>query len=1081
MRTRPSALALLALLVLAPTAGTAPTGASPGWIEIDYGPLVDLERLAQSGESVRTLLRELDGRPLGSTDDARVFAIHRLLEPVLERYAFVLPDAADTVEPAAQAPWVELAGLWERGEAQPAWVELLRARRTVLESDGAGRIRAFVPVAGTEALASRAAAERAWAEAWPVLRHPLAAERRRLARKGPGEAPALEVTVHAYRHRPEATAFDLGVEPYRARVDATAPPPGRPAFDLEALLRVLSTAVRIEGGRIEEDGTVRWLVSEAGEAPTLLGAPIDLADAAVAYRATFHGGLAEPYMSLDKGHAPWSAAVGFGGRLRDTALGAVSLLADVRFKTLSVGFDPLADRDLREEIRSRLAPFRTHLERFAGDASSASVLGQQTRFWFYPDEVEFVLSPGADLFAIRKGRMAAASERVRLGESLTGAGEDPPWTRETVAFVNREYETLARLFPEMADLDRTVRLLSAFAWLRAAGEEGIVLPDLDVLLAIELPAIPSPRAFPQLLTRDVLPPLGGSGAVEVLDQSWIGEGLERLEPRVGRGSPARRLARALALLDPRDPEQARAAEEIRREMPAATGDPLAETALAERALRIAMHRRVLAFAPAVPEGGRVFSVGIGGIDLGTRAAFARASSEPTRLGSGPARRSIPDPSERPAAGGVPAAAPSAPRDDPPGLSVTEMPDHGLGDAPARPPAENATLFERRTARHRFARGVYAIGPGEAVSWTESRLGSDGPDVVFRRRVQEPDGRPAVFLRVEDGRFLPYRFVREGNRLRPVVALPEIPTAVFEAPPAPAEGGAVPSGLVVLEILPRADAGGTIAVGPGLEPEEPATVALRRRTGDGRDLTAALPRAILKRLVLGTRLDPPGAPPLPVFGNPAALLEGAASLLVLLPDALARPPWAGPVEPVPGEEDPARIVAALGALWNGSGAAVGTDRTRSAQRWAAAPRAAAGARVVATPEAFPRPFAYLRDDVVRALPEGRAVAEVPPEGSLVIVASAEAPGVLAVRLRELARSPAMKGRLLAVCSFGGPLRPDLPGRLLEEGSLAGIALLEPSLPAGRRAARAIGAWIGALDAAGPERRVETVPGPFVWYF
>jgi hypothetical protein len=1080
MRTRPSVLALAALLAVVPSTGTAPGGGATDWVEVDYGPLVDFDRLAQSGESVRSLLRELDGRPLGSTDDPRVFAIHRLLEPVLERYAFVLADAADTVEPAARAPWVEIAGLWERGEAQPAWVELLRSRRYVVESDGAGRMRAFVPFSGSESLASQAAAERAWKEAWPVLRHPLAAERRRLARKGAGEPPALEVTVHAYRHRPERTAFDLGVLPYRIRVDATAPPPGRPSFDLEGLSRVLSNAVRIEGGRIEEDGTVRWLVSEAAQAPTLLGAPIDLADAAVAYRAIFHGGLAEPYMSLDKGHAPWSAAVGFGGRLRDTALGAVSLLADIRFKTLSVGFDPLADRDRREEIRSRLAPFRTHLERFASDASSASVLGQQTRFWFYPDEVEFVLSPTADLFAIRKGRMAAASERVRLGESPSAAGEDPPWTRETVAFVNREYETLARIFPEMADLDRTVRLLSAFAWLRAAGEKGIVLPDLDVLLAIELPALPSPRTFPQLLTRDVLPPLGGSGAVAVLDQSWIGEAVERLEPRAGKESSSRRLARALDLLDPRDPEQARAAEEIRREMPAVTGDPLAETALAERALRIAMHRRVLAFAPAVPEGGRVFSVGIGGVDLGTRAAFARASSESSRLGTGRVLRTIPDSADRPAAGGVPAALSSAPRDDPPGLPPTALPDHGLGDPPARPLLEGATLFERETTRHRFARGVYAIGPGEAVSWTESRLGSDGPDVVFRRRVQEPDGRPAVFLRVEDGRFLPYRLVRDGNRLRPVVALSEIPAAAFEAPQAPGDGGALPSGLVALEILPRADTGGSIEVGPGLEPEEPATVALRRRTSDGRDLTASVPRAILKRLVLGPRLDPPGAPPLPVFGNPRALLEGAGTLLVILPDALARPPWAGPVEPLPGEEDPARIVEALGALWNGSGAAVGTDRARSAARWAAAPRAA-GARVVAPPETFPRPFAYLRDEVVRALPEGRVVDEVPAEGSLVIVASADAPGLFAARLRELARSPAMKGRLLAVCSFGGPLRPDLPGRLLDEGNLAGIALLEPSLPAGRRAARAIGAWIGALDALGPERRVETVPGPFVWYF
>ena len=44
-------------------------------------------------------------------------------------------------------------------------------------------------------------------------------------------------------------------------------------------------------------------------------------------------------MSLDRGRAPWVAAVNFGGRLRDTSIGLVSLLCDVRFKTFSAGLD----------------------------------------------------------------------------------------------------------------------------------------------------------------------------------------------------------------------------------------------------------------------------------------------------------------------------------------------------------------------------------------------------------------------------------------------------------------------------------------------------------------------------------------------------------------------------------------------------------------------------------------------------------------------------------------------------------------------------------------------------------------------
>ena len=43
---------------------------------------------------------------------------------------------------------------------------------------------------------------------------------------------------------------------------------------------------------------------------------------------------------------------------------------------------------------------------------------------------------------------------------------------EAVDAINRDYDTLARFFPEMADLDQVVRLLSLFAWLKSAGAEG---------------------------------------------------------------------------------------------------------------------------------------------------------------------------------------------------------------------------------------------------------------------------------------------------------------------------------------------------------------------------------------------------------------------------------------------------------------------------------------------------------------------------------------------------------------------------------------------------------------------------------
>src|SRR6185503_2858756 len=153
------AVAAAALLVL----GAEP---SPDWITVDYGALVDRRELTHSGEPVGLLL----GRPGDAHADT-------LLEPVLERYAFVLPDAFDSM--GRFKPRAELGRLWPEGGKEPAWVELLRARRYVVESDGGGALRAFLPVPrGTADTASAAAAEAAWKDAWPVLRHLLAAERR---------------------------------------------------------------------------------------------------------------------------------------------------------------------------------------------------------------------------------------------------------------------------------------------------------------------------------------------------------------------------------------------------------------------------------------------------------------------------------------------------------------------------------------------------------------------------------------------------------------------------------------------------------------------------------------------------------------------------------------------------------------------------------------------------------------------------------------------------------------------------------------------------------------------------------------
>ncbi|MCU0230185.1 MAG: hypothetical protein MUC67_02280, partial [Acidobacteria bacterium] len=390
-----------ALPTLSSAAAPAPSaaGAAPasGWLVLDYGPLVDRRQPTHSGEPIGMVLDRLGARPRpdGSVPGDGVDAAdHSLVDPLLEPFAFVMSDAVEAASPPGGAGFVELGALYPPGAAEPAWVELVRARRYLVESDGQGRLRAFLPWPAGEsggdgsrppAVDEVEAAKAAWNEAWPVVRHALAAERRR-------SGQPLAVEVRAYAHFPARTRFLLGARPHRVTVDATGPDGRRAPLDLGAWQRFLDQKLTLEGARLDRDGGIVLFGSPSATAPTILGRPLSLADAAVAYRAVFHGGATQPYMSLDRGFAPQTALVNYGGRLQDTGLGMVSLLCDARFKTFSQGIDILDGQDVRERVRAAVPGFRTHLERFAADPGSKGLSGQQTRLWFYPDTVELTLS-----------------------------------------------------------------------------------------------------------------------------------------------------------------------------------------------------------------------------------------------------------------------------------------------------------------------------------------------------------------------------------------------------------------------------------------------------------------------------------------------------------------------------------------------------------------------------------------------------------------------------------------------------------------------------------------------------------------
>lgn len=273
----------------------------------------------------------------------------------------------------------------------------------------------------------------------------------------------------------------------------------------------------------------------------------------------------------------------------------------------------------------------------------------------------------------------------------------------------------------------------------------------------------------------------------------------------------------------------------------------------------------------------------------------------------------------------------------------------------------------------------------------------------------------------------------------------------------------------------AAAGGTVTLA------DPPAVRLRIRGAGGRDVSAEVPRAVLQRLVLGHDADVAPDRPLPGFAPASQVLASATTLMVQQSEEEIRPPWSGPIDQLPGEEDAARLASALEAWWAAdpssreAHAIVGTDAALSAGRWAKAPRFGGSIAVVAPEDAFPGLAAPVRD---RIAPAGAAAGPA----MAVMLVSADPAGLLGRRLRALSRDPEMQGKVLAVVSLGGPLRGDLPASLLREGRLAALGVFEAGPVGMERAADRAAAWARAAGEAGSKgHRPEEIPGPFTWFY
>jgi hypothetical protein len=463
---------LLAALAVAAPAGAAPAKSTPesDWVRISYRELLDPDVLTHSGTKL------IDALPRKSSRGD--------VQPFLDPFTSLLGYAVQMLSGADTVPQTSLAERYPAGSEQPAWAAILREGKYAVSTDGQGRARVFVP--GKDP-------RDAYRQFYSLLRHPLAAA------LTPGAA--LQVEVYSYRNDYATAELSLNPAPFRIRA-RSFPPQGRPV-DLDELEALFRKRGQLEGAGITPDGGLALYASELQQ-QRLGGEAVSLSDFAVAYRAVFHAGDAEAFVSLDPHVDPTLATVNFGGLLEDTRIGKAVLAADMRFKTICSGLDPFTLSDIRDKTRFVVPSFMSNSERhFLVDPSAEPAQWVIARYWYYPDSCGVESDDNDRLAAVTRTQLTADVERMDAGTEATAGGKSglPAIFQENIDDLNKNYARYAEVFPEYRDLSSAARLMALAAWLGRVRPQGL---DLDGLLAVTLPPERTPRVLPQLLTADIL-------------------------------------------------------------------------------------------------------------------------------------------------------------------------------------------------------------------------------------------------------------------------------------------------------------------------------------------------------------------------------------------------------------------------------------------------------------------------------------------------------------------------------------------------------------------------------------------------
>lgn len=449
---------------------------SSKWVSINYSELIDRSAIIQTGQTLGSVL----SKP----------GLKGALQPFLDKYSYLLQYSIEMIHGPDPFPHQNVVDHFPIGSKQPAWVGVFRGGRIFLTTDNKNHARLFL--LGEDPKVT-------YQNNYSVVRHCLSALL-------PADGSPLKVEVFAYKNDYQKSQLSLNLNPYSFESPDFPPQSRTVSLDLTGLEDFFRKGGQLEGGELDQkEGLILYAKKRGPQ--TLAGERIALSDFSVAYRAVFHAGDNEAFISLDPHKDSTKVAVNFGGFLEDTRIGRVVLEADKRFKTISSGLDPNTFKDIRNYSRRIIPTFRTVDERDISGKSFGKKGWIGTRFWFYPDSIEVESDLEYKYALITKPQFLADAERSKDDFSSLDEFEKKkkstlsPAILQNITHLNNNYSEYENAYSELKELTTVARLMAICIWLQKAKANWV---DFDSLLSVDLPSYKTEEDKLQMLTCSTL-------------------------------------------------------------------------------------------------------------------------------------------------------------------------------------------------------------------------------------------------------------------------------------------------------------------------------------------------------------------------------------------------------------------------------------------------------------------------------------------------------------------------------------------------------------------------------------------------